>query len=305
MTVCFDIDRSKAEERAAGLGARIAASYEEVLSDPEVDAVELCTPPHLHTEQVIAALRAGKHVSCQKPLARSLEECDRMSAVAKETGKVLFYAEMMRTASTSIKAAEVVAGGGIGTLVGIQATYAHWQGGAYLGTAWRYDPSVAGGGQLLDGGIHHLDLMLSIGGEVEAVSCFTNRVRPELGGEDTAVVNLRYRGGHLGTLLSTQAAGTWFPGPSLVAYGTEGILTIGGPFGALVLHTSDGKEVLIEERKDAFVEMVSHYLDVVLNGTPSRSDAKVAMTDLRVVLACYRSADEGRWVRAREDYGIQ
>jgi predicted dehydrogenase len=294
VTVFFDFDAGRARAAAAPLDGRVADSYGAILDDPEVDAVELCTPPHLHTEQVLAALRAGKHVSCQKPLARTLDECATMATAAEEAGKTLFYAEIMRTMSAAVRAAEVVAKGGIGTLVGIQATYAHWQGGEYLNTPWRYDPKVAGGGQLLDGGIHHLDLMLSIGGEVASVGCFIHQVRPELGGEDTAVVNLRYRGGHLGTLMSTQAAGTWFPGPSFVAYGTRGILTLGGPFGALVRHSPEGREVLMEERPDPFAEMVGHYLDVVLDDAPSRSTAGVAYADLRVVLAAYQSAAEGR-----------
>ncbi|WP_158409284.1 Gfo/Idh/MocA family protein [Fimbriimonas ginsengisoli] len=303
ITVCFDTDLSRAAERADAIGARVASSYEEVLTDPEVDSIELCTPPHLHTDQVIAALEAGKHVSCQKPLARTLGECDAMIEAAERSGRVLFYAEMYRTMGVAVRAREVVESGRIGKLVGIQATYAHWQGGPYLDTPWRYNPKVAGGGQLLDGGIHHIALMRLVGGDVEAASCFTNRIRPELGGDDTATVILRFAEGHLGTLMSTQAAGTWFPGPGFVAFGTEGILTIGGPYGGLVVHHDDlpdRREVLISERADAFGEMVGHFLDVVLDGVPSRATAQTGREDLRTVLAAYRSADEGRSVLLSE-----
>src|SRR5206468_2442484 len=124
----------------------------------------------------------------------------------------------------------------------------------YLNTAWRYDPRITGGGQLLDGGIHYVDLMLHIGGPAAAVTCFTTRFRPELGGEDTAVVNVRYaRGGHLGTLYSSQAAGIWYSGASFVVFGTEGVLTIGGPHGALALHRPDlpnYRETLLERSED-------------------------------------------------------
>src|SRR5690606_32200877 len=98
ITVCCDIDPAKAKERAALVGdARAVTSFDAVLADPEVDAVEICTPHHLHTEAVIAAARAGKHILCQKPLAKTIEECDAMIAAAREAGVVLFYGEITRT----------------------------------------------------------------------------------------------------------------------------------------------------------------------------------------------------------------
>ena len=72
-------------------------------------------------------------------------------------------------------ARRAVEAGRIGHLTGVQATPSHWQGGQILSTAWRYDPALAGGGQLMDGGIHYIDLMLNIGDPIEAVTCFTTR----------------------------------------------------------------------------------------------------------------------------------
>jgi len=297
IVACFDTDRAKAEERAGPLGAKVASSYRELLEDPNVDAVELCTPPHLHTEQVLAAAAAGKHILCQKPLARTLEECDRMIQACRDANVVFYYGEIYRTMDVGLAARAAVLAGEIGEMVGIQATYAHWQGGAYLGTAWRYDPKISGGGQLLDGGIHHIDLMRVVGGEVAAVSCFTRRVRPELGGEDTSVVNLHYEEGHLGSLFSSQAAALWYPGPGFAAFGTKGILTIGGPYGALVLHQEglpDRQKVLLTERVDAWAAMAGHYLDVIFNGVENLAKAEEGREDLRVVLAAYQSAEEER-----------
>jgi predicted dehydrogenase len=189
----------------------------------------------------------------------------------------------------------------------VQATYAHWQGGKYLSTAWRYDPRIAGGGQLLDGGIHYIDLMLHLGGPIQSVSCFATRFRPELGGEDTAVVNARFEGGQLGTLFSSQATGVWFPGASFVAFGTEGVLTIGGPFvsnqTALSLYRADlpnQRSVLLEAHDNGFAVMIERYLDTVLNGAQNPSPGEVGRANLRVVLAAYESARLGREVRLEE-----
>jgi predicted dehydrogenase len=296
IVVCCDVDRDKATQRAAqiGEGTRVVTTLEEVLADETVDAVEICTPHHLHTDAVLAAARAGKHILCQKPLAKTLAECDAMIAAADAAGVTLFYAEMNRTLPAAILAREATEAGRIGQLIGVQATGAYWQGGKYLSTAWRYDPAVSGGGQLLDGGIHSIDLLLQIGGPIAAVSCFTTRFRPELGGEDTAALSLRFRDGHLGTLFSSQAAGVAFPGARFAAFGTEGTLTLGGPHGALALHRHDlpdRQETLLERNGEAFEVMIGRYLDTVVDGQPNPSPGTVGRANLEVVLAAYTSAE--------------
>jgi predicted dehydrogenase len=301
IVVCCDIDRSRAEQRAALVGpdTRAQTSYEAVLADPAVDAVELCTPHHLHRDAVVAAARAGKQILCQKPLAKTLEDCDVMIAAANAAGVTLFYAEMNRTLPAAVLARTTIDAGRIGTPIGVQATAAHWQGGDYLTTSWRYDPAVSGGGQLLDGGIHAVDLMMHLGGPIRSVSCFTTRFRPELGGEDTSVLNTRFAGGGLGALFSSQAAGMWLPGPHFTAFGTEGALALGGPGGALVLHRPDlpdRHEVLLERNGDPFAAMIGRYLDVVLDGAPNPAPASLGKETLRVILAAYESVRLGREV---------
>lgn len=300
IVVCCDIDPEKAASRASLVGdARAVTSIDEVLADPGVDAIEVCTPHHIHPEAVIAAARAGKHILCQKPLARTLEECDAMAEAAASAGVVLFYGETNRTLPAALLAEKLIAAGQIGTVVGIQARAAHWQGGVYMTTGWRYDPAITGGGQLLDGGIHAIDLLLHLGGPIAAVSCYTTRFRPELGGEDTAVVNARFSGGHLGTLFASQAAGIWVPEANCIVFGTDGVLTLGGPQGALVQYRRDSpesKQVLLERNGDSFAAMVGRYLDTVLNGAENISPASVGRENLSVVLAAYESARLGREV---------
>ncbi len=303
ITICCDIDPAKAAARAELAGARAVTSLEEVLADPQIDAVEICTPHHFHAQAAIAAARAGKHILCQKPLARTLDECDAIIAAARSAGVTLFYAEIMRTLPAAVAARQAIEAGRIGMLIGMQATYAHWQGGEYLSTSWRYDPRITGGGQLLDGGIHYIDMLLQIGGPIQAVSCSIARFRPELGGEDTAVLNARFAGGQLGTLFASQAAGVWFPGASFVAFGTQGVLMIGGPHGALTLHREDlpgGYQVLIEQRDDMFGAMIGAYLDTLEGRSANPAPGELGRENLRVVLAAYESARLGREVTLDE-----
>lgn len=304
ITVCCDIDGERAAQRAAQAGgARAVTSYDDVLADPAVDAVEICTPHHLHAEAVVAAARAGKHILCQKPLAKTIADCDAMIAAARAAGVVLFYGEITRTMPAADVARAAIAEGRIGQVIGVQATYAHWQGGAYLTTAWRYDPTITGGGQLLDGGIHYVDLMLNLIGPIESVSCATTRFRPELGGEDTAALHVRFAGGQLGAMFASQAAGVWFPGATFVVFGTEGVLALGGMFGGVMLHRADlpGQgEVLLAPGADVFAAMTGRYLDTVLDGAPNPSPPELGRENLRVVLAAYESARLSRAVRLEE-----
>ena len=301
IVVCCDIDADKAAQRAALVGGnvRVVTRFEEVLADPLVDAVELCTPHHLHPDAVIAAAKAGKHILCQKPLAKTLADCDAMIAAVEEAGVTFFYGEINRTLPSAQLARKVIDEGRIGRVIGIQATAAHWQGNEYLSTTWRYTPAISGGGQLLDGGIHAIDLMLHIGGPIQSVTCFTTRFRPELGGEDTSVVSARFEGGHLGTMFSSQAAGLWLPGANFVAFGMEGILTLGGG-GALVLHRSDlpdRREVLLQHNGDSFAAMIGQYLDTIQKELPNPSPIQVGRENLKVVLAAYEAERSGREVQ--------
>lgn len=295
---CCDPIREKAERAAhhAG-GAKVYTRFEEVLADPEIDSIDLLTPHDHHRDGVEMAARAGKHILCQKPLARTLDDADRMIAAAEDAGVHLFYGEMSRTANHAIAAHRLIEEGRVGQVVGLQGTYSNYQSGDYLKTAWRYDPASAGGGQLLDGGIHELDYLLHFGGPVAGVMCHTAQFRPELGGEDTATLSLRFQSGALGTLFTSHASAQWMPEAHCMVFGTDGLLALGGKHGALTLYRrGQAPEVIVEHRSNVFHSMIARYLDLVVDGAASASPARVGREALEVVLAAYRSAAERREV---------
>jgi predicted dehydrogenase len=307
VVACCDIDPVRASERAALAGnARSTTDFADILADDTIDAIDLCTPPHLHCGAVVAAVKAGKHVTCQKPLARTLAECDTMIAAAKDADRVLFYAEMNRVNLGARAVKSEVKNGRIGTLVGFQATFAYWQGGEYMNTAWRYNPAIAGGGQLLDSAIHAIALMRDVCGDIDSVSCFTTNFRPELGGDDTSSLILRFKNGALGTLYSTQATSLWYTAPNYAVFGTEGHITMGGVPYAVILHKKDlpdEQELLLDARKNPFVAMASDFLDAVLDNVPVTSTAKDGREDLRLVLAAYES-DRLQKAIFLDDFGL-
>lgn len=300
IVACCDVNPASAARLAARAGGvRVTTEFERLLAMEEVEAIEILTPHHLHREQAIAALDEGRHVLLQKPLAHSLEDSEAIVEAARNAWPTLYYGEIRHTDPSVLRARQAIEDGEIGDVVAINAIYANWQGGDYLDTAWRYDPKLAGGGALLDGGIHLLAAMVVLCGRVQAVSSRVRSVRPELGGEDTAVLCLEFANGSLGSLTSTHASGVWPPYPSISVIGMRGMLTLGGGQGATTVwrrDLPDGKSVLLQDRGDLFVSMIEHYLDVVQNGIPCQSSPELGLHELRAVLAAYESAKTGRTV---------
>lgn len=152
-------DRQRAIALAHDLGARAVDSYAALLRDPDVEAIYLSLPNTLHAEWTIRALQAGKHVLCEKPLAPTLTEVQRMIATARATGRVLMEAFMYRCHPRHQRALSLVADGAVGAVRCVRATYTYRLDNA--GSDIRGDPDL-GGGALLDVGCYCVDAILAL-----------------------------------------------------------------------------------------------------------------------------------------------
>ena len=176
-----DTDRARAERRARewGLTPRIYTDYGQLLDDSGVDALELLTPTYLHAEQIVAALAAGKHVSCQKPISISVAEADRVAEAVSKARTTFRVTENFLYYPPIVKAKELLDAGAIGepSLVRIHTTRVRdIVGGAMEldpdALVWRRDPGRNPGGALYDDGVHkYATAMYWIGdiGEVSAI----------------------------------------------------------------------------------------------------------------------------------------
>ena len=267
-----------------------------VLERDDVDAVDICSPNALHAEMAIAAAEAGKHVLVEKPMAVTLAEADAMIDAAAAAGVVLMAAHNVRFAAPYLAAARAVADGRIGEVVGVRAAFGHAGPQAWApASTWFREPSVAGGGAVLDLGIHVADLLRAVThDEVEEVSAFLRRPDPD-GVEEAGQVAFSLRGGGVGTFHASWVAR---PGPDhqLVVHGTDGSLTV--ERGQAVVRPADrsaGGKVVVEPPPDApdlFASFVA----------ACRGDAAPAVTGedgraaLAVVVAAYEAAAERRAV---------
>jgi len=170
-----------AEAAQRALGFELATDeWQRLIERDDINIVHVCTPNKLHKEQVLAALAAGKHVYCDKPLCMNREEADEIAAALPAASGVHQMALHNRFFPATIKAKELVEGGLLGDVLGLRASYLH-SGSVDPGAPlkWKLDVSLAGGGALFDLGSHVLDLVQYLVGPISVASCATHRAYPE------------------------------------------------------------------------------------------------------------------------------
>lgn len=166
-------------------------SIEALLQDDRIDAVFICTINSLNKDLTIAALRAGKHVFCEKPPAFTAADVEEIRAVEARSGRVLMYGFNHRHHGAAVKMKHVLDNGELGNILWMRGRYGKSVDEDYLNT-WRADPELAGGGILIDQGIHMLDLFLYLGGDFDEVQAMVSHLYWHLPGiEDNVFVQLR------------------------------------------------------------------------------------------------------------------
>lgn len=186
-------------------------SFEELLRDPDIDVINVCTPSGSHADFSVAAMKAGKHVVCEKPPDVTVEAVDRMIAAEKETGKKLMIIFQSRFEPVYRRLKETIDEGRMGNLIGVHGTVNWWRAqdyfncpGMWKGT-WRWD----GGGSLANQGVHTVDLLQWLAGPVVEVYGKFGVFAHDIETEDKTVAVLTFANGALGTLTTTTAA---YPG---------------------------------------------------------------------------------------------
>jgi xylose dehydrogenase (NAD/NADP) len=285
-------ERAEAFAREHGL-ARAHGSYEELLADPEVDAVYIPLPNSLHVEWSIRALEAGKHVLCEKPMSRHPEDVARAFDVAEREGRVLMEAFMWRHHPQLQHARDLIDSGTIGRLRLVRAAFSFVAGDP---TDIRLQGDLEGGG-LMDVGCY------CVSGCRALVGALPSRVHAEqvIGGNgvDVAMVaTLRFAGDVLATL---DCGLSYAERDELEAIGDAGSLFLDDPW--------HGREAVIDVRRpDGSVQRIetgpanSYALELqdfeaaVRGERPPLLGRDDALAQARTIAALYRSAEEGRAV---------
>ncbi|HEY6075077.1 MAG TPA: Gfo/Idh/MocA family oxidoreductase [Anaerolineales bacterium] len=269
---------------------RAHGSYEALLDDPEIDVIYNSLPNHLHAEWTIRALRAGKHVLCEKPIALRMRDVDAIAAAAKETGRIVAEAFMYRHHPVTLKVKEMVDGGEIGQLQYVRGSFSY----TLTRESYRAKPEM-GGGSLWDVGCYPISYARMLTGE-EPVEVFGRQVIGEGGIDVTFVGEMRFPGGVLAQFDSG------FHSPLRVqmeAAGSDGWLKVENPYkpgkGEHILFSrGDETQRIRVPGRELYIGEVEDLEDAVLKGAAPRITLEDSRGNIAVIQALMESARTGR-----------
>jgi predicted dehydrogenase len=203
---------------------RASASLDDLLADPEVDAVYVATPNDSHAEISVAAAAAGKHVLCEKPMAATLAQAETMAAAFEGAGVAYGTAFDQRFHPAHRTLRDLVTSGRLGTVTAARIVYACWLGPDWAPDNWRADPDRAGGGALLDLAPHGLDLLqVLLGSSIEELMALKQRRVHSYDVDDGAALIARFEDGTLATLHVAYNHPETLPRRRLELVGTHGL----------------------------------------------------------------------------------
>ncbi|MEK3888730.1 Gfo/Idh/MocA family protein [Bacillus sp. FSL K6-3431] len=307
IAVC-DILEERVEATAKKLGAKAYTDYEKMLSEADIDVVSVCTPNYLHAQMSVAALNAGKHVLCEKPMATSKEEALSMIEAAKKNDKKLMIGHNQRFVPSHSKAKELIAKGEIGKIFGFRTAFGHPgpEGWSIDGKeSWFFRKEEAFIGAMGDLGVHKTDLMRYILGEefVEVGAFVESGAKEDSTVDDNAICVLKSESGIIGTLAASWAFVK--EDNSTIIYGEKAVLRLeDDPDYSLIIQYSDGEVEKLDlgkiQSNDEGGQNSSHVIDLfvesILNDTDTPVNGEEGMKSLNVVLAALESSKTKRIV---------
>lgn len=305
--ICAVYDRKaeKAESLAQKYGAKAYRMTDELLASSEIDAVSICTANVTHAPLAIEALKSGKHVLCEKPMANTWQECEQMLSAAAGANRRLLIAHNQRTDPVHQKAREVLLSGTIGHVLSFHATFGHSGPDHYAktGDIWFFKKHDAALGVIADLGVHKLDLIrYLLNDEVKRISAMTATLDKRDGAgalidvDDNALCLLEMGNGAIGTIT---ASWTYYSGreEATVIYGTQGSLHIyeksETPLFAVF---RDGERRCFEigrypERHGTGI--IDEFVSAIRDNRSSILDASAVAGSMKAVFAANQSAQEG------------
>jgi predicted dehydrogenase len=228
----------------------------------EIDAVYISSPVALHAEQTIAALKAGKHVLCEKPVAMSYKQAEEMAAAGRASGKLFGVSYYRRLYPKLIRAKELIAQGAIGQPLLAEANYHGWLESEER--AWLRDPALSGGGPLYDVGSHRIDAMNFLFGKPQRATGLLSNALHVMPVEDSATVMMEYAGGIHGVVdvrWNSRVTRDQFR-----VIGTEGEIDL-NPLNGPQLRVV-GRVEMLPTHANVHYPLIENFVAAVLDGTP-------------------------------------
>lgn len=319
ITGFYDFNRERTERLSQKYGGRVYDSVEEMLNDPAIDAVSVCTSNNTHADITVKALEAGKHVLCEKPMAVTMEDCRRMEEASRRTGMKLMIDQNQRLAKGHIKAKELIAEGAIGRIITFRTTFGH--GGPETWSinpgpnVWFFDKKQGGLGAMADLGIHKTDLIqYLLDTRVSAVTAYMGTLDKrfsdgsKIGVEDNAVCIYEMENGAVGTMT---ASWTYYgrEDNSTILYGTKGVIKIyDDEKSSIRVQMKNGEQIIYQldqmqtndDGGQSKTGVMESFIDCILNDKDPVISAESVMSAMGAVFKAVQSAQEGKRLEVAE-----
>jgi predicted dehydrogenase len=286
------ISRSRAdlaEDFAKEFGARKwFADWREMVADPDIDAVYIATPVHLHAEQTIAAAKAGKHVLCEKPMALTLGECDHMIAACRENSVKLGVAYYRRFYGVIERTKQIIASGEIGDVAVAQINaFEFFAPSADEPRRWLLDREKSGGGPMMDFGCHRIEVLTNLFGPIGRLTALASNKVLGRDVEDTATASFEFESGPIASVTVTHASIE--PRDTLDIYGTKGAIHISAlNLGEMTIRTGGNERYESHPPHDNFHQpLIDDFASAVLSGSEPLVDGESGRDVSRAIYQIY------------------
>jgi len=299
LMIVADLDEVAGKGLAHEMGCAATTDWREVVDNRDLDAVIVSTPNNLHEKIAVAAIREEKHVLCEKPLAMNLEEARNMVTMAENKRVVLKCGFNLRHHPAISRAHKLVTEGNIGMPSCVRCVYGN-AGREGFEKEWRAKPEISGGGQLMDQGMHAIDLCRWFMGEFVEVAGFVSTTFWKIPVEDNAFALMRTNKGQIASFHASWAE--WKNLFSLEILGDDGYAAVrglGGSYGTEILcfaKRTHAREPFSEQRIEFRGEDVSlreewqELLNAVAENRQPLGNGNDGMKALQISTAIYRSA---------------
>lgn len=297
--VC-DTSEETARRIAADHDCEAFTDYRDLLARDDIDVVSVATPDQLHAEHCIAALQAGKHVLCEKPLALTMEDVRTIVAAADASDRKFMVGQVCRYTPGFTLAKKLIDDGAIGELFFVESEYAHAYDNIPGAGGWRKHPQRH---PLIGGGCHAVDLLRWIAGDVEEAFAYSNhRVLTDWPVDDCTIASFKFENGVLGKVLCSIGCRRPYTMRS-VFYGDRGTIISDNTSPSIQIFTNRYQE--LGGFATLPVNLASHnvraeineLLDIIRNDRPVKMDVREGAKTVATCIAAVQSAATGRPVK--------
>jgi predicted dehydrogenase len=299
--------RTYQEEFGARFGIRVTPDLQTLLADPELEGAILTVPNEHHFPVAAAVAKAGKHVYTEKPIANTVEDGLRIAALEKQYGVTVTVGHSARLMAGIRMIREAIDSGELGRVVFMEANFSNFRGLSFTPQMWRWYKDKAPGGVLSLLGIHQIDVLHYLGGEMKEVTSMSSKLSPTgMETDDQSMTLIRFADGKVGYV------GASWTSPGIFAvrvFGQKGLMHYEIDFDTwdtpeklhetATLYIQRGKdgyanrEILKVRPSDMFRQELDMFAETVRTGKASELSADNAVVSLSVVYAALRSLERG------------